>query len=114
MFGKANRRCDSKDTVAPSLFEEYRKGSDGKYIAVEAIERLVRETKATWVLLSYSSGGRATAQELQDALSANGEIVSVRAINYKKNVMAEMKWTNEWLREAEEPNKEFLFLLHKD
>lgn len=113
LFGRANRRCDSKDTVSPSLFEEYRKDSNGKYIAVEAIERLVRETKSTWILLSYSSGGRATAQELQDVLSSNGEIVAVRAINYKKNVMAEMRSTNEWLREAEEPNKEFLFLLHK-
>lgn len=113
LFGKANRRCDSSDTVAPSPFEEYRKTEDGKYVAVDAIERLVRETRSRLILLSYSSGGRATAQELQDALSANGKIVDVRTIDYRRNVMAEMRSTNEWLREAEEPNREFLFLLDK-
>lgn len=113
LFGKANRRCDSKDTVAPSPFEEYRKTEDGKYVAVDAIERLVRETRARWILLSYSSGGRATAQELQDALSSNGEIVVARSIDHRRNVMAEMRSTNEWLCESEEPNRELLFLLDK-
>jgi adenine-specific DNA-methyltransferase len=28
--------------------------------------------------------------------------------------MAEMKWTNDWVRDAEEPNREFLFLLEKN
>jgi hypothetical protein len=27
--------------------------------------------------------------------------------------MAEMKWTNEWLREAEKQNREFIFLIEK-
>jgi adenine-specific DNA-methyltransferase len=29
----------------------------------------------------------------------------------ERNVMVGMKWTNEWLRDAEEPNREFLFLM---
>jgi adenine-specific DNA-methyltransferase len=32
---------------------------------------------------------------------------------YRKNVMAGMRWTNEWVNEAEAPNKEFLFLIEK-
>ena len=32
-------------------------------------------------------------------------------MDYRKNVMAGMRWTNEWVREAETPNKEFLFLI---
>jgi hypothetical protein len=32
----------------------------------------------------------------------------------RENVMAAMKWTNEWLRDAEQANREFLFLIEKD
>jgi adenine-specific DNA-methyltransferase len=64
-----------------------------------------------WVILSYSSGGRATAAELNDVLSRHGEIVEVIEVDYKKNVMAGMKWTNEWVRDADAPNREFLFLM---
>ena len=80
---------------------------------MEAIDRLIRETNARWIILSYSSGGRATAEELGDVLSANGNIIETLSIDYKRNVMAGMKWTNEWLREAEEQNREFLFLIEK-
>lgn len=113
LFGKANRRKDTSDVVAGSVFEEFRKDSDGNFIAVKAIERLIKEVNSRWIVLSYSSGGRATAQELVKALSDNGDIKLVKEIDYKKNVMAEMKWTNEWLRKIEEPHKEFLFLLDK-
>jgi adenine-specific DNA-methyltransferase len=65
------------------------------------------------VLLSYSSGGRATAEELAETLKQNGRLLEMVEIDYKKNVMAEMKWTGEWLRDAEKPNREFLFLLEK-
>jgi len=34
-------------------------------------------------------------------------------VDYKKNVMADMRWTSEWVRDAELPNKEFLFLIEK-
>ena len=37
-------------------------------------------------------------------------------MDYKKNVMATMVWTNEWLSSGhqEVKNKEFLFLIQKD
>jgi len=56
---------------------------------------------------------RATAEELGDVLSANGNIIKTLSIDYKRNAMSGMKWTNEWLREAEEQNREFLFLIEK-
>jgi adenine-specific DNA-methyltransferase len=28
-------------------------------------------------------------------------------------IMAAMRWTREWINEAEKPNKEFLFLIEK-
>ena len=59
LFGKAKRRIDTSDKVANSVFEEFRKNPQtGKFIAVEAIERLIQSTKARWIILSYSSGGR--------------------------------------------------------
>jgi adenine-specific DNA-methyltransferase len=113
LFGKAKRRNDTSDTVAGSVFEEFRKNPSGKFIAMEAIERLINETKARWILLSYSSGGRATAQELNDLLCEAGTILDFIEVDYKKNVMAEMKWTNDWLRDSEQPHREFLFLIEK-
>ena len=63
-------------------------------------------------MLSYSSGGRATKNELTDILNNNGKLIDVVEINYKKNVMSNMKWTNEWLNN-EDKYLEYLFLLEK-
>jgi adenine-specific DNA-methyltransferase len=113
VFGKAGRRKDTSDTIAASVFEEFRRDEAGRYIAVNAIERLLREVQARWVILSYSSGGRATAEELDDVVRRNGRVLEVVEIDYKSNVMAGMKWTHEWLRDMEQPNREFLFLIEK-
>lgn len=113
LFGKAKRREDTSDMVASSVFEEFRRNRTGKFIALEAIERLIKSTNARWILLSYSSGGRATAQELNELLCEYGAILDFIEVDYKKNVMAEMKWTNEWIRDSEQPHREFLFLIEK-
>ena len=113
LFGKAKRRKDTSDKVGISVFEEFRRNGNGRFISVEAIERLIQLTQARWIILSYSSGGRATAGELNSVVEANGNILEVVELDYKRNVMAGMKWTNEWLRDAEEPNREFLFLIEK-
>ena len=113
VFGKAKRREDTSDRMAASVFEEFRKDEDGRFIAVEAIERLIQLTQARWIILSYSSGGRATADELRAVLTENGRVLEVVQIDYKKNVMAGMKWTNEWIRDTDKPNREFLFLIEK-
>ncbi|MDR1507652.1 MAG: hypothetical protein LBI67_11180, partial [Treponema sp.] len=60
-----------------------------------------------------SSGGRATAAELNDVLNGYGKIIEIEKINYKKNVMATMKWTNDWIKEIDENNFEYLFLMKK-
>jgi len=113
LFGKAKRREDTSDVVASSVFEEFRRNRAGKFIALEAIERLIKSTNARWILLSYSSGGRATVQELNELLCECGAILDFIEVDYKKNVMAEMKWTNEWIRDSEQPHREFLFLIEK-
>jgi len=113
LFGKAKRRKDTSDALAASAFEEFRRNRNGKFLAVEAIERLIKGTNARWILLSYSSGGRATARELNEVLSECGTILDFIEVDYKKNVMAGMKWTNEWIRDSEQQNREFLFLIEK-
>ena len=113
LFGKAKRRADSADTVSASVFEEFRKNGSGRFIVVEAIERLLQETKCRHIILSYSSGGRATAEELNEVITKAGKLVDVIEVDYKRNVMGGMRWTHEWVRDAEERNREFLFLIDK-
>jgi adenine-specific DNA-methyltransferase len=113
LFGKAKRRTDTSDTVAASVFEEFRRSSSGRFIAVEAIQQLLQDTTAHWIILSYSSGGRATAEELNEVIAEKGNVLEVQEMDYKKHVMAGMKWTNDWIRDAEEPHREFLFLIEK-
>lgn len=113
LFGKVKRRSDSSDTIAGSVFEEFRKSETGRFVAVEAIERLLAQTKSRHVILSYSSGGRATAEELYEILSSSGKILEVEKVDYRRNVMATMRWTNEWIRDDEKENYEYLFLIEK-
>lgn len=112
VFGKVNRRADSRDTVSASLFEEYRKNEHGNFIAMEAIRTLIEKTKARYILLSYSSGGRATKKELETILNETGKILNIIEIDYKKNIMASMRWTNEWVN-SNDVHKEYLFLMEK-
>ncbi len=112
IFGKANRREDSRDTTSSSVFEEYKKNEEGHFIATEAIRKLIQETNAKFILFSYSNGGRATEQELKNIFNESGELLKIVKIDYKKNVMSTMTWTNEWLN-GDEKNVEFLFLIKK-
>lgn len=114
LFGKVRRRCDTSDTLAGSVFEEFRKDNSGHYIAVQAIYDLLRLTDAEHIILSYSSGGRATATELNECIAATGQTVEAVELDYKRNVMADMQSTKSWVKDAEEPNREFLFLIKKN
>lgn len=113
LFGKALRRADSSDTIASSVFEEFRQNESGKFMATEAIRKLIARTNAKFILLSYSSGGRATARELDEILSGAGQVIEFVKVDYRRNVMATMRWTHEWVREDEGKNYEYLFLLEK-
>ncbi len=115
LFGKAKRRRDTSDRLAASVFEEFRRNPDsGRFIAVEAIERMLMAVNARYIILSYSSGGRATADDLHAAIQRAGKLRRVMEVDYRQNVMAGMKWTNEWTREvAPNSHREFLFLIEK-
>jgi adenine-specific DNA-methyltransferase len=113
VFGKAKRRAETSDRFNTTPFEEFRRNESGRFIAVEAVERLLRQTRSRYVLLSYSSGGRATANELHDAVASAGRLLKFTKIDHTRNVMAAMRWTNEWSRDAESDHHEYLFLLEK-
>ena len=113
VFGKAKRRQDTSDASGYSVFEDFRENSAGRYLAVDAINALLRQVQARWIILSYSSGGRATVRELRAALNDNGRIVNALAIDHKRNVMSNLTWTNEWASKCKTPNTEWLFMLEK-
>src|SRR6202008_4248873 len=46
LFGKALRRADSSDAIASSVFEDFRTNEQGRYVAVEAIDRLLSVTQS--------------------------------------------------------------------
>jgi len=113
LFGKANRREDTRDLISGSVFEEFRKNLTGDFIAMLALKKLIEETNSHYLLLSYSSGGRASKQQLIDIISESGKLLEIKLIDYKRNVMSSMRSTNEWLKN-DEKHHEYLFLMEKD
>lgn len=113
LFGKANRREDTRDVVAASIFEEFRKNKDGSFIAMQALDELIQKTNSKYILLSYSSGGRTTKKELNDIINKSGKMLKAIEINYKKNVMGNMRWTNDWIN-SDGRYLEYLFLMKKN
>jgi adenine-specific DNA-methyltransferase len=79
---------------------------------MKALGELIEKIKSRYILLSYSSGGRATKGELNDIISASGKLLRAVEIDYKKNVMGNMRWTNEWVN-SDGKYHEYLFLMEK-
>ena len=113
LAGKTNRRADSNDKIAGSIFEEFRQNTEGKFIALTAIEKLIKECPSQYILLSYSNGGRATKEEICDIINKQFKKAQVFSIDYKRNVMSGMRWTYDWTKTSEGKNTEFLFLMEK-
>lgn len=108
VFGVAGRRMLTED----SPFEEYHKDANGNYIATNSIKKLIGQTNAKYIVLSYSNNGRTTKEELMDILRSNGNIEQVVTINYKRNSMSAMRWTDEWIN-SNDKNIEYLFVISK-
>lgn len=113
LFGAANRREDSSDKVAGSLFEEFRRDENGKFIVINALEKLIKTTKANYILLSYSTQGRATSKAIKEIIADLGYSVGVVQIDYKKNVMGGMSWTNDWTMDESNKLQELIFVISK-
>ena len=79
---------------------------------MEALKKLIIETKTRYLMLSYSSGGRATKEQLLDIISNSGKLLEIKLINHKKNVMSNMRSTSEWIN-SDGKHNEYLFLMEK-
>lgn len=112
VFGNANRRMDTKDGLADSVFEDYRKNNDGNFFVLDSIKSLIHNTNAHYILLSYSSSGRVTKDDLLLILNKEGKLLQNKEIDYRTNVMGVQRWTNEWINSTNRTN-EYLFLLEK-
>ena len=113
LAGKTNRRADCKDRIAGSIFEEFRKDAEGKFVALKAIEKLISECPSPYILLSYSNGGRATKEEISAIISKQCSKAQIFSMDYKRNVMAGMRWTDDWIKANKSKNTEFLFLMER-
>jgi adenine-specific DNA-methyltransferase len=116
VVGAANRREDSSDIVSGSVFEEFRKNEEGEFVVIDTLRKLIRKTKAKYIVLSYNNNGRATFDAILEILNDLKFQCSILEMDYKKNVMSTMAWTNEWLNGGngkDIQNKEYLFLLEK-
>lgn len=49
-----------------------------------------------------------------DTLQKSGRIIEFQKIDYRRNVMSAMRWTNDWIRESIQPNQEYLFLIENE
>lgn len=112
IFGKANRREDTRDSVSASVFEEFRRNENGDFMAMEALRKLISKTNTRYLMLSYSSGGRASKEQLMDIISESGKLLEIKLIDYKKNVMSNMRTTSEWIN-SDGKHNEYLFLMEK-
>lgn len=113
LFGVNGRREDSRDRFS-SAYEEYRKDNDGRYLSMIALDQLLKNVSAKHVLVSYSSGGRATREQLMDVLSSRFTLTEFNRFDYKKNVMSLMRSTSDWVAEEETNHEEYLFLLKQN
>ena len=113
LFGKVNRRQDSRDKEANNRFEEYRKNEEGEFVAVKAIDELIANTPNEYILLSYSSGGKVSKKELTKIFKNNANSYKFYEIQHSQNVMKSMTSTKEFLREEKTTHKEYLILLKK-
>ncbi len=113
LVGAAGRREDVSDRLAASAFEEFRKNASGKYLVLDAISRLIEQTPMKYTVMSYNNRGRISADELLELLSSHGQIISVLSIDYRRHVMSDMCWTNEWTVDSTERNRELLITIEK-
>jgi adenine-specific DNA-methyltransferase len=107
-FGKAGRREDSRDMINSSVFED-----KDKNVVLNSIRDLIEKSQCKYVMLSYSSEGRISKENIIDIINKYTRDNIVYEIDYRRNVMSRMKWTNEWIKNESRLNKEYIFLARK-
>lgn len=114
VWGAANRRSDSRDNKSSSVFEDYHRDENGQFVVINALEKLLKNTKSKFILLSYSNKGRATRDQLVNLIRKLDMKYKIAEIDHDANVMGSMRWTDEWVDESDKDGvKEYLFLMSR-
>lgn len=111
-FGKSKRRIDSKDSNC-SVFESFKKTQPDISEKYQAVDKLIKDVQASKIAYSYSTEGFLTLEELMDIFNKHCKNVKVHEIDYKRNVMSGMSWTDEYKKDTTVPHKELLFVMEK-
>ena len=112
VFGACNRRKDTSDKTAISVFEEFRRDAEtDEFITTLKIKELIEKTSAKCIIFSYSSSGRTDKKSFKKILSDLGLRFLFYEFDYKKNIMHALKSTNEWVNE--QGNREYLIIIDK-
>ena len=106
LFGKAKRRLDSSDKISYSAYEDF-KGT----AAQDRLFELFSNLNTKHILLSYNDNGIIKLDDLVSHIKFNYKLLSITKLGYKKHVMANMVWTNEW--KIDSANNEYLILFEK-
>lgn len=114
VFGKANRRLDSSDRYQTSPFESFKTTPTGKFESLLAIEKMIKNTPTNYLVLSYSNQGRSSYADLVDILATHGKLIRIVEVEYRSNVMQQMRWTNGWAKPSQNKNIEYIFVIQKN
>jgi len=113
LIGKIQKRIDADVEGTFSIFEDYHKDTSGKFLAQTAIENLIINSNSKYVLFSYNSNSRVPIPNIIDFLIGSKLKFNTYKVDYKKNVMASMSSSKEWLNLEHKENYEILLLVHK-
>jgi adenine-specific DNA-methyltransferase len=109
-YGRANRRVDTSDRRMENDFEDFRiNPRTGQFLTYEAISTVLDRLTCNALVLSYSTEGRIPVDSLAGLLETWGEIRHITAVDYRRNVMSAMRWTNEWAKDTSRRHQELVF-----
>ena len=112
VFGKCNRRVDTRDTNSYSCFEDFRKHKEtNRYVTTEKIQELIEKTNTKIIIMSYSSRGRTSLQSIRKVLNSVGVNYIIHSFKYKTNPMGRMTSTGSWVTTSK--NDEYLIVIDK-
>lgn len=102
-FGRVGRPEHTRDKFNQSPFEDI----DDQ---LPNLQKLIQKTTSQYILLSYNNNGGINTDIFFDWLHTNYK-VKIQTIDYRKNVMSTMRWTNNWSNDK--VNKEYLILIEQ-
>ncbi|MFP4403931.1 MAG: DNA adenine methylase [Candidatus Woesearchaeota archaeon] len=108
LFGSSNRRLDGSDKNLKNLSDYER--VDYEYV-IQKIESLIYKLNTKYLMFSYNNKGTISIDDL-DRIFSKYKILSKEIIEYKENVMKNMKWENKWQYDNNK-NYEYLYLIKK-